>query len=266
MAYYKKRRSPVYRRRKKTMYKRKRKVYSSKSRDLITFRPTNQNPFPQRYRTKFVCEGTYALGAVTYTNRSINVKMNSLNLPFSPALGGSGAITYAGPLTAATLNPTGFSSLVTAVGNPAPFTSFRVYSSKIEVNCLPESVGDVMQVVILPYTTNHAGFNDDVYAAQSQPFAKTRWVNGNSIGTTGNALKNYISVKKFFGVTGRAIQDDITPYSTGSAGTDPSNLILWRVLLNNADGAANLQPGSCRVKITYYVELFWQSEQQLPIS
>lgn len=261
---YRKRRAPVYKRRKKTMYRKKRKgVINSKNRDLMIYRPYNNNPFPQRLRTNFICEGTYALSNVLYTNKIIDVKMNSMFLPFNVATSGTGAIVYGGPLTVATLYPTGMSALIQSTGNPAPYTSYRVYGSSIEVNLLPDSTGDIMQCVVLPYAVNHAGVTDDIFHCQSLPFAKSQFCNASFI--QANKIKNYITPAQYFGLDPKALLYDVSQ-TTATPLTDPLNLIYWRVIFNNPDNIANNSQGSIRIKVKYYTELFWQSEQNLPFT
>lgn len=228
----------------KRIYKRRTKGYNVNcNKELVTYMVPHQMPFPPRFRTKMTCAiyGSIAAGVNTATFTS---KLNSCLLPFA-----GGTWTGASPAIA-TLNPAGFS----AICNQNYYTSFRVYSSKILVEFLPQALADTIQIVIVPSIST----GGSVFAVSlEQPYAKSMFMSSSKQNSArGSALTNYITVHKFMGVSKRAIEDDLSNKFNGFFNAQPGTLLEWVVEFVTPDAVVTVTPLEYRAVMTYYVEFY----------
>lgn len=215
--------------------------------ETLTYMPAfSQQPFPSRYKTKVHCScyGSIASGAGS-GDAHFAFPLNSPLFPFND----SAAVTW-NNITPATYNPTGFSALC----NTNLYKAYRVYGSSITINCTPQSVTDSVLCSLTPSSSQTNPTN--VTISLDQPHSRNAlFSSGRSIGKR-NDLTNYIPVHKFYGVTPRAIQDDLSGEFIGGVGANPTNLLWWVVNLETPDNSVFTQPLELEVRMCYYIEFF----------
>lgn len=218
------------------------KINSSK--ELITYMAPRQMPFPPRYRCKFT---TAIYGDITGAVASGQYAVN-LNSIYQPFAGGS----WAAALPAiGTLQPSGFSSML----NANFYRAFRVYGSKIVLEMLPQALTDTVEAVLTPSINGVAPAN--TATAMSQPYSKSCFFSSSkeNNGKKG-VLSNYITMHRLFGVSKRAIEDDLSGNYIGAYNADPAVLTQWFLTWATPDAVNISSHVQYRVIITHYCELF----------
>lgn len=234
----------------KTHVKRKRmfkKKYNASNKRLTYFAP-GQMPFAPRYRTKLTL-AFYGNIATGFINNSAGLYILKLNAAFVPANSGN----WPNPAPAiATLQPGGYSSLA----NTNLYRTVRVYASKVELEVIPETSTDPVEVCITPSTA--AGAPASTGAAMEQLYTQQKVFNaGKAVGKQGDdRLKTYMTQHKFLGCTARAIEDDLSGTFAHAYNGNPGVPMYWIVNIATISGAATTAPISYTVKVTYWVELY----------
>lgn len=224
--------------------KQSKKVFAN--RNVVSYMVPRQMPFPPRFRTTFTA-GFYGFigSAANLATGQYFAKLNSAFLPFT----GGGWLNPSAALTG--IIPAGYSSLcVTQL-----YTKIRVYASTIEIEFLPQALTDTVLCTVTPsaVTTLPANTNDAI----DQPYTKQLLMSSSKMNSrNGSMIRNTISQHKFLGCTKRAIEDDLSGNYMHTYNGNPTVPFYWVVNWQTPDNvniAVNLE---YKVKMTYYVELF----------
>jgi len=216
----------------------------------MTYMPRNGQMavLPQRYRCKMVCDnyGDFPLSMNSGTYQ-FSFPINGMYLPYSNTVVTSGgAWTYNGqPHTIQ--QPVGFSQIC----NANTYRNYRVYSCKITVGVTSESPQDNLLTTITP--SNAQGIPASCAAALGQPWTMKYTFQA---GKGKSSLSNYMTVSKFFGVSQRSIEDDMSGSWMGNFGSNPILPLYWVVNIATEDQTILIAPISIRFHLEFYVELF----------
>jgi len=220
------------------------------------FAPAHQMPLPPRFRTTFHVEGDYKVAIATATTFNGLLRANNPQTPFFPGSSAFPSLTFLGPSTESTLNPTFMSVLFTA----SVYNTCRVIFSNISVKLSSSSSDNNMFCVIVP-TTDFANPND-IYAARTQPWARYGVFN------TGKPdegcqrdgfLHSNLDCGKFLGMSKLQRDADLF-YNVASVNTPPQVEVFWKIFcgLVDQDVTAN-SACTLQVRVKYTVELFNQT-------
>lgn len=229
----------------KTIFK-KNKNYNANNRK-ITYFASSQMPFAPRYRTKLTL-AFYGNIAIGFTNNTAGLYTVRLNSVFQPAASGN----WPNALPAiATLAPAGYSSLA----NTNLYRTVRVYGSKIEMYCVPETSTDVIEVCITPSTVATAPAS--TAAAMEQFYTKQKLFNaGKNLGNSKDVLKSYMTQHKFLGCRAGAIEDDLSGTFVHAYNGNPGVPMYWVVNAAMTDGVASTGTIDYTIKMTYWIEMY----------
>lgn len=270
---FQKRRTALKRNLRKSKFPR-RKMGNSKlfaTKDLVSYMAGPRKlPFPERYRTKLhmevdgfwlpaVLANNYAQAGPP-VNQYFTVLGNGVITPFAANSTSAIAATLMtlnnqGLHPIATSNPIGHNLLQTI------YNGYRVFSSKIKVTAIPQSIVDPINLVIIPsfnqgslLLTPNNPTQDVAYLAQ-YPFAKSKTIQCNS----GNyVLSSSISTHKLLGITKQALLNDLSGNYTvrDGANGNPGSVYNWYIAWQTEDNAAPAGNIGFKVEITYYIEYF----------
>jgi len=210
----------------------------------VTFMSNGLVPVPQRYRCKL---HTILYGSVDAGSASGRYfcKLNSAYIPFT----GGGWPNPSQTLT--THQPAGYSQLCTTNF----YRNCRVFGSKILVEFLPQALTDTVQVTVSPSDTSSTPAT--AANALAVPYTKSLLMSANKMNSAkGSAIVNYCSQSKLFGVSPRAIADDVSGNFAHTSATNPAVLLYWVVNWACPDAAVTATALEYRVKLTHYVELY----------
>lgn len=256
MVFKKRIRKQVKRRPMRKMHKGKRTGGLS-SKELVIYKNPAIEPFPSRYRCKFESSIYGSIGGTTgpAANQFV-VRLNDLNLPYNAAAGGLYSAWPNALPDVTTLNPTGFLSLC----NANLYNSFRVYSSTIHVEFLPESLLDTVQVSVIPVATN-VQLGLPLSTIMNQPYAKSGLMSASKDDFNskkgGSELRNSMTQHKLLGVSHQAITDDLSTNFTGAfGGTAPLKPMYWLVAYATPDGSVLTTHLKYRVRTVWHCELY----------
>lgn len=251
----------------KRMYTKRNYKATSKS---LSFLAPRQQPLPSRYRTKFTSNITASIDAGA-TSYQLLAYHNYFEYPWSINVN-AGEIAKISNLQPSLGYPT--ESAILAALQPAAlanifemnsdsygklYQNYRTYASKISLTVMPQALADTMQVTITP--VSEIG-DPSVSLPQPQtcgdalasPFTKRAVF---SAGKGISTLSNYISTSKLFGIKSRAVQDATDNdlfYNSG-----------WVVNFSTMDATNTATPVLFEVKMTYYVELYQNNNDQMNI-
>jgi hypothetical protein len=234
---------------------------TNKSPTMLTYRPSRwEMPIPQRYRTNFYCEADFKLPSATSGPFTGVVACDSPKLPFY--WGGSASfpsLTFLGPATAATLQPTGWSRLAFI------YNQYKVIRSEMKLKVEGGTSLNNFSATILPM--NNPSSSVTIYQARTLPYSVSgsflvskrnegcdkegflchRWEAGESVGYTPAEVK----------------ADTFEFVSTSSAG--PAYGIGWKVFLITSTGdVTGTYDSLVRVRIKYEVEMFDTLAMNIP--
>lgn len=215
--------------------------------ELVIYMAPRQLPFPPRYRCKMV---TAVYGYITTGAGSQSARyFLTFNSVFAPLSGGG----FPNITPPDTVEPTGF----TQICNANFYRNFRVYGSKIMLELMPGNLLDTVECTITPSNTSSVPAtvgtaNGELYTRSG--FFSSSKNNANSKG--GSEIVNYMTVHKFFGVTKRAIEDDLSGNFIGTYNADPVTKLYWVVNYATPNGAGLTNQIDLRLRLTQYVEFF----------
>ncbi len=219
------------------------------------YRPPPQlgsTPFPPRLVTRMTCESDYKIAAASATITSGYAYGNTLFTPFFNVNGSAATLpyTFLGPATAATLQPTGATSLL----NSNLYSDYKVTRSRIRIMLMPGPACANCEVTVAPsIATNQPS---TVYIAKTAPYAKTA-VFTSTGGPANRALNVQVSPAQFFGLSrlqGRADDAELTQTFTSSLQT-PLLAFVWTIYLQTCDGNQTVAASLLRVRLEWDVEL-----------
>jgi hypothetical protein len=209
-------------------------VQAAASAQVLIYHPgRNRMPLPPILQTEFWCEAEYKIPIATASITTGTVKLNEPYLPFRP--GGSSAfptLTFMGPATESTLQPTGASSLF---GTIATYGGYRVIKSTLSIRWNGSNSGNNIMAVVVPAlnTTSIAS----VYAARTYPFAKQASFSVSKANTNCDRdgwFNSSISPYVLLGVD-RAQAEADAYLNLGFWGSSPPLGFLWNVFLQSND-------------------------------
>lgn len=112
-------------------------------------------------------------------------------------------------------------------------------------------------MVVLP-TGSDIGFTDNDYNA-SLPYATQKVFNSWFDDKKNMTITKYMSTAKIAGVTRQKVANDpgfSGIMQVGGGGQAPTNLLAWRVFLQNADRSSITTSTTINIFITYYCKLY----------
>lgn len=222
---------------------------------VLIFNPPSNLPIPQRFKTKFTCavEGYVAAGA--FASKQYNMNLNQLYLPFN-SLGTDLPATFAP--APATVQATGATQLLSALGTTGPYTKYRVLASSIEITALPQVTGDSIILTVTPSASSTQP--SDATTAQAQAFTKRAICTfaQTPMGdvTKRGTIKNYCNVADFLGVTQEAIENDLSGNYQIQWASGVGTPIYWTVNYTIQDATNQASSIMFSYKLNYWVELF----------
>jgi len=223
----------------------KKKSHSYASTNVVQYKAPRSMPFAPRYRTKMHCDIYGSLAAATAASGHYYVKLNNALLPYT-----GGGWPSAVPAIA-TLNPTGYSSIV----NINLYSQYRVIASSITIEFLPSALADTIEVTVTPSAANTIPATTAV--AMQQPYTKSMFMSSSKQNSrNGSSITNYIDVARFLGVRKQALQDDLSGEYIGAYNAPSTIQFYWVVNWATPNNANNTTPLDYRVKMTYYIECF----------
>lgn len=215
------------------------------------------SPIPPRYRTKMESEITFTW-ALGHQNLTLCTFINSAYQPFNVPLGGNHTqigdtannfttITNAIPIAQ---SPVAFTQLC----NTNFYRQYRVYSSSIELFCLPGVISDSVFCTITPSTTQ--GNPATIQLAHSQPNTKRIDFITSKEENMRSTLKHYMPVHKIMGITKSALQNDVSGQLVAAFNQSPSNVFWWTINVATIDGINTTSQMMFRIRMRYYLEFF----------
>jgi hypothetical protein len=229
--------------------------------DLLTYMPRGTSmPFAPRYRTRMFLEAEYKIPTSTASITTGYIKLNSLTFPLWP--GGSTAFpsfTYLGPLTEASLSPTGFQTLCSTT----LYRDYRVINAEIRLKISGATTSNNCYVTILPSANSAAPI--DIYRARTQPLVRNAFFNASkeNEGTDRQGfLVNRRSIAQIQGVPEGAIQFD-SDYQAAVT-LDPTQLLGWYIYVQNVDSdVSGTTASTVQVRLAWDVEFFGITQGEL---
>lgn len=212
-------------------------------------------PLPQAVRVRFACEADYKLAIATASTTSGAVKLNSPRLPFRP--GGStafGSYTFLGPSTESTLQPTGWSTLVSS----PIYQFFKVVHSRLFVRLNGANSGNNVVCTVFPaYDTTSVA---SIYSARTMPYAKqaTFSVSKPNAGVNREGwMVNNCDPYLYYGTNPVESKADTYAIGSGSYNLDPAINLWWHIYLQSNDLDVSATTASLlQVRVEYEVELY----------
>jgi hypothetical protein len=232
---------------------------------MLVYRPgPNRMPFPPRFRTIMYCEADYSVPIATGPLYSGYFLLNWPTLPFHP--GGSSAfpsLTFLGPATEATLQPTGYTLFANLVDF---YNNFKVYFTEVSVKQSAASSDNNVDCVIVP--SSSVSTPSDIYLARTQPFAKVGSFNTgrpNEGCDKDGFLKARFNVAELLGLTKIEAKAD-TYLSASNITSSPTAILYSHVFFQTCslDVTAN---SKClvRLRLKYEIEFWNQTQASLPV-
>lgn len=189
------------------------------------------------------------------------VKLNAPYLPFRP--GGSSAFpsfTFLGPATEATLQPTGYSTLVSA----NLYQNYKVRKSSISLKWNGSNSGNNVTVTVVP-ALNIASFSS-IYNARTAPFAKQGSFSVSKPNTNCGAdgwFHHSIEPLRLYGASRAEAKADLF-IDSGAYNLDPSVTQWWFIWFQSNDlDVSSTTASLLQVRVRYEVELMTLT--QLPV-
>lgn len=208
--------------------------------NFIQFRGGLKYPMPDRFQTKATTYGKLVLTNPFMSSHGA-ILGNTLFTPWDNAE--SGFFSGITP-NYATLDPVGINALL----NGNLYQSYRVFASSINIRVANQDVNHQLEIAVIPSTVNVSGVTMNTLVPQ--PGCKLMTCTNSKT----NILKHYCTSHKVFGITARAIKDDVSGQMDGSLSSGPSATWLWWVFAQTTDqqnSAANL---ILDISVTYYFE------------
>lgn len=211
-------------------------------------------PLPDLFTTEFWCEGDYKVPVSTASQYGGSVKANTMRLPFRP--GGSSAfpaLTFLGPGSESTLQPTGYSVLL----NANAYQSFRVLWSEIRVRISGANSSNNVAMVILP-VDSASSTPADIYHARTQRYAKAATFNVSKL-NEGCDREGYLTIRltgeQLLGITRAEQKGDYTSI-VSSYNLDPLVNTNWIMLAQTTDlDVTGTTASILQVRLRWRVEL-----------
>lgn len=248
MASKKRNRGKTYKRRRTTKRKPRKMMKKAMraSQNVIKYYARKHQPFPPRFKTKLTifCQKILTAGYVTGSG---SVPLNGLYTPFNID---PGAYWTGSSPSPGTNYPTAFHTFCGT--SPVPYYNYRVYGSAVKMKVPQIDSRDCMEIAVIPSTNSTAISLRSFSTIAQQPDCK--WITTSNART--NLLKHYATVHKCWGVTSRAVQDDLSGSFVGQYNTNPSRLAYWWFFIDSADAQALNNDVVLDIQITYYVEFF----------
>jgi hypothetical protein len=218
---------------------------------LVTYVPRNTlNPFPQRYRTRFYVESAWAVPIAVAATFDGIVGFNDLTHPFNSAFS---ALTYLGPATAATLEPTGLTTLL----NANMYQSYKVFNSTIGLKFSSTTSSNNMLCTIVPSTSS--SLTTDIYVQRTQPLARNGCFNASKPDEGCNQqgyLVNSRTVAQVLGLSQLQFDADDSLLVAGVGG-GPASTIYWYIFFQAIDqDVSSATKSILQVRVSYDVELW----------
>jgi len=210
-------------------------------------------PLPVNYRTEFWCEADYKVPVATAALTGGNIKLNSLFLPFRN--GGSTAFpsyTFLGPATEATLEPTGYSTIMSST----LYQYSKVLSCELKLRWNGTNTGNNVILTVVPAEDGTS--YSDVFHARTGPFAREYTFNASkpheNVARDGWATYR-ISPYRVLGLNRTEAKADLFR-NQATALADPLDKITWYVFVQTQDNDVTSSSANVlQVRLHYFVEL-----------
>ncbi len=227
----------------------------------MTYRPLSSigaTPFPPRFVTRFTCEADYKIAAASGSITTGYVYGNSLFTPFYNVNGAAATLPYThlGPATAATLQPSGATSLL----NSNLYSDYKITRSKISIVLLPGPACANVEATIAPsIATNQPS---TIYIAKTAPYSKSAMFTSTG-GAANRALTVQISPPQFFGLSRLQGKADVGEFmqTFSSSLQTPLFAFVWSIFLQTCDGNQTVAASLLRVRLEWDAELSVRSAE-----
>jgi len=233
--------------------KRKNARKSKLPRTVVVYRPRGYElPLPQRYITCLYVEADYKLPTATSGPWVGQVAADAPHLPFR--WGGSSSfssLTFIGPKTEATLEPTGFSTL------NAIYANWKCTSSQFKIKVESGSSLNNFTCTVVPTTTPSSGLT--MYEARTMPNAKSAsfYVSkrNEGCGADGFLTHNWNAVTAG-GLTAAEVKGDTFELVSGSSFGVGFGIAYKVFLMTSTLDVTGSYDSLVRIRVRYDVELW----------
>lgn len=213
---------------------------------------------PPRFVTSLTCEADYKIAAATGSLTSGFAYANSLFTPFYNVNGVVATLPYThlGPATAATLQPSGVTSLL----NSNLYSFYKVTRSRIRLQLIPGPACANVEVTVAPSVSTTQP--STIYIAKGAPYSRSVMFS-----STGNSqskfLNSQISPSQMLGLSGLEAKADIADLGQVFSSTPqtPALAYVWSIFLQTCDGNQFVAASLLRVRLEWDVEMYVRSAE-----